>query len=442
MSELLEAAQRVVDLALKEGAKEARATAYKNRDVELQWRDGKVEKVSEAISRGVSFQLFVDGRYVALGTSDLRPDALAKFVGDTVQMARAITADPYRSLPDKALYAGRANVALDLFDRSIDGLDADARRKLGKELEDAARSAEGAGAILSVTTGVSTSQGWSARVASNGFAGERESSEVTLSCDVSVKDPDGRRPEDGLYATAHHLADLPKAADLGRGATLRALAAIGAKKAESKVMPMIVENRVARRVVAALLGGLSARALQQKQSFLEGKLGSPIASKLVTLVDDPLIPRGLGSRLWDGEGLAAKKFTVIEGGVLKSYYVDDYYGRKLKMAPTTAGASNLIFAAPSAKGGLEDVLKSTGDGVLVTGFLGGNTNATTGDYSLGVQGFRIRGGKRAEPIAETNVSGNLLGLWQKLVLLGADPYPYSSVRTPTMVFDGVQFAGV
>ncbi len=441
MSDLLDAARKVVELALKEGAKEARATAYKNRDVELQWRDGRVEKVSEAISRGVSFQLWVDGRYVALGTSDLRTDALAKFVGDAVQMARAITADPFRALPDKALYAGRASVDLELFDPTIDAFDADARRKVGKELEDAARSVEGAGAILSVTTGVSTSQGWSARVASNGFEGERESSEATLSCDVSVKDPDGRRPEDGLYASAHHLADLPKAVDLGRGATLRALSAIGAKKSESKVMPMIVENRVARRLVSALLGGLSARALQQKQSYLDGKLGTAVASKNLTMIDDPLVKRGLGSRLFDGEGIAAKRFAVVEAGILRSYYVDDYYGRKLKMAPTTSGASNLVFSSPTAKGTLDDLLKSTGDGVLVTGFLGGNTNATTGDYSLGVQGFRIRGGKRAEPIAETNVSGNLLGLWQKLVALGADPYPFSSVRTPTMVFDGVQFAG-
>ncbi len=439
MGELLDAARRVVDLALKEGAKEARASAYKNRDVELRWRDGKVEKVSEATSHGVSFQLWVDGRYVALGTSDLRPEALAKFVGDSVQMARAITSDPFRSLPDKALYAGRSTANLDLVDRSLDGFDADTRRKMAKELEDAARAVKGAEAILSVTTGVSASQAWIARIASNGFEGEREATEVSLSCEVSVKDPDGRRPEDGLYATARYLKDLPTTAELGAGSTARALAAIGAKKSESKVMTMVVENRVARRLVAALQGGMSARALQQKQSFLEGKLNTAIASKLVTIQDDPFIPKGLGSRHFDGEGIAAKKMTVIEAGVLKSYYVDDYYGRKLKMAPTTGNASNLVF--PGGKSGLEDMLKGVKDGVLVTGFLGGNTNATTGDYSLGVQGFRIRDGKRAEPIAETNISGNLIGLWQKLVALGADPYTYGSVRTPTMIFDAVQFAG-
>jgi PmbA protein len=81
------------------------------------------------------------------------------------------------------------------------------------------------------------------------------------------------------------------------------------------------------------------------------------------------------------------------------------------------------------------------DGMLVTGFLGGNSNGTTGDFSLGVQGFRIRNGRVAEPVSEMNISGNHLELWKQLSAVGNDPYLYSSMRTPTLVFDGVQFAG-
>ena len=82
------------------------------------------------------------------------------------------------------------------------------------------------------------------------------------------------------------------------------------------------------------------------------------------------------------------------------------------------------------------------EGILVTGFLGGNSNGLTGDFSLGVQGFRVRGGKIAEPVGEMNISGNHLDLWKKLSAVGNDPYPYSSMKTPTLVFEGVQFAGV
>jgi PmbA protein len=130
---------------------------------------------------------------------------------------------------------------------------------------------------------------------------------------------------------------------------------------------------------------------------------------------------------------------VFERGVLRSYYVDTYYGRKLGVPPTTSRSSNLAWSLGERSPA--QLLADLGEGVLVTGFLGGNSNGTTGDFSLGVRGFRIRGGRLAEPVGEMNVSGNHAELWNRLVAVGNDPYPYSSMRTPTLVFEGVQFAG-
>jgi PmbA protein len=203
---------------------------------------------------------------------------------------------------------------------------------------------------------------------------------------------------------------------------------------------MPTENRVAGRLVGALLGPLGGRALQQKQSFLEGQLGKTIGSKLLTVTDDPLIVRGFGSRLYDGDGIAAKKMPVFEAGVLKTYYIDVYYGRKLQVAPTTGSSSNLVI--PPGKKSLAELLKDTKEAILVTGFLGGNSNSTTGDFSFGIQGFRVRKGERAEAIVEMNISGNQKDLWKKLSAIGSDPWPYSSVRTPSLVFDGIQIAGL
>jgi PmbA protein len=191
--------------------------------------------------------------------------------------------------------------------------------------------------------------------------------------------------------------------------------------------------------VGALFGPLSAASLQQKRSFLEGRLGAEVGSPLLDVRDDPHVRRGLGSRLYDGEGLAARGFPVFEGGVLRSYYVDTYYGRKLGVAPTTGRTSNLAWRlgdrSPAA------LLRDMGEGILVTGFLGGNSNSTTGDFSLGVRGFQVRGGLPAEPLGEMNVSGNQLELWRRLRAVGDDPYRHSPMRTPTLVFDGVQLAG-
>ena len=254
-----------------------------------------------------------------------------------------------------------------------------------------------------------------------------------------MKDGDGRRPEDWSSSGARFVADLSSLPNDGRVAAERALSRIGAKKGESVVLPMAVEARAAGRILRAMSEPLSARALQQKRSFLEGKLGTAIGSEKLTLRDDPHLVRGFGSRLFDSEGLAARPIPLFEGGVLKSYYIDTYYGRKLEMKPTTAALSNLSWTLGDKD--RDALLADMKEGILVTSFLGGNSNSTTGDFSLGISGFRVRDGRPAEPVSEMNIAGNLGTVFQRLVAVGNDPYAYSALRTPTLVFDGIQFAG-
>jgi len=437
--ELLEAARAAVKLALRHGAQDAAAAASRARHVELSWRDGQVETASEATTRGLGVDLYVDGRYASVSTSDLRPEALERLVVDGVALTRALSPDPFRVLPDPALYAGRADLDLELADPAHDRLDATARRRTAAAIEEAARSVPGSDRILSVSAGVGDTSAERVFVTSNGFEGARRGTDHGMSAQVSVADPDGRRPEDWDAATARFLADLPAPADIGRGAAERALSRVGSEKGESAVTPVLVDARAAGRLVSALFGALSGSSLQQKRSFLEGKLGQRIGSEWLDVADDPLVVRGLGSRLWDGEGLAARRFPVIEKGVLRSYYVDTYYGRKLGMAPTTSRISNLAWRL--GPHGRDALLAAMGDGLLVTGFLGGNSNSTTGDFSLGVQGFRVRGGKVVGPVGEMNASGNLRDLWTHLSDVGDDPYRYSSMRTPSLLFSGIQIAG-
>jgi PmbA protein len=438
--DMLAAAHAAVKSARGKGAQEASARTYRVREVEVKWRDGKLEKVHEATTRGLGLTLYVDGRYSNVSTSDLRPEALETFIGDSVELTRALAKDPFRTLPDPKLYEGQAKLDLLLEDPKYATVTPEQRRAVAKEVEAAARAVKGAEAILSVTASFSDTLAESWRVTSNGFSGSRRDTQFWTSAEVSVKDPDGRKPEDYAYGGARFVAEVPNAAQVGREAAERALSRLGAKKGESAVLTMAVENRAAGRLPAYLLGPLNGGALQQKRSFLEGKLGQPIAAPLMTLVDDPLVPKGLGSRLFDGEGIAAKRMPVIEAGVLKAYFIDTYYGKKLQMAPTTAGPSNLVWTLDDKDQAA--LLAAMKEGILVTGFLGGNSNGLTGDFSLGVQGFRVRGGKIAEPVGEMNISGNHLELWKKLAAIGNDPYPYSSMKTPTLVFEGVQFAGV
>ncbi|WP_242352208.1 MULTISPECIES: TldD/PmbA family protein [unclassified Anaeromyxobacter] len=439
MSDLLDITRRAAALAREKGATDASAGSYRARHVEVAWRDGKVEKVSEATTRGLGLDLYVDGRYAAVSTSDLRPDALDRFVEDAVALARTLAPDPHRRLPDPELYRGQANVDLQLEDPDYGKVDATRRRAEAEAIEAAARGVPGASAILSVTTSVSDTRSESALVQTNGFEGQRRGTDFWIGAEVTVLDPDGRRPEEYAASGGRFRSAMETPEAIGRRAAERAIARIGTRKGESAVLTMALDNRASGRMVGMLFGPLAAAAIQQKRSFLEGKIGVQLGSPLLTVKDDPLVPRGLGSRLYDGEGIAARPFPVFEEGVLRSYYVDTYYGRKLGLPPTTSRSSNLAWALGGRS--QAQLLTDLGEGVLVTGFLGGNSNGTTGDFSLGVRGFRVRGGRLAEPVGEMNVSGNHLELWKRLAAVGDDPYPYSAMRTPTLVFEGVQFAG-
>jgi PmbA protein len=439
MSDLLELTRRAAALALKKGANEAAAGAYRARHVEVAWRDGKLEKVTEATTRGLGLDLYVENRYVSVSTSDARPEALERFVEDAVALARTLSPDPHRRLTDPALYEGQADVDLDLVDPTHGALDAGTRRAAAEAIEAAARSVKGAEAILSVTASVSDTLGESAVVHTNGFEGSRRGTDFWIAAEVTVKDPDGRRPEESASSGARHRADVEAPDVVGRRAAERAVSRLGTTKGESAIITMAVDNRASGRLVGSLFGPLAAAAIQQKRSFLEGKLGTEVGSPLLDLRDDPLVPRGLGSRRYDGEGIAARRFPVFEKGVLRTLYVDTYYGRKLGIPPTTSRASNLAWTLGARS--QPELLAELRDGILVTGFLGGNSNGTTGDFSLGVRGFRVRGGALAEPVGEMNVSGNHLELWKRLAAVGNDPYRYSAMRTPTLVFEGVQLAG-
>ncbi|MCM2334160.1 MAG: TldD/PmbA family protein, partial [Anaeromyxobacteraceae bacterium] len=318
-------------------------------------------------------------------------------------------------------------------------LDAPTRRGMAEAIEAAARAVPGAGTVLSVSTSVSDTQSESALFHTNGFEGSRRSTDFWMGAEVSVQDPDGRRPEEYAACGSRWVGALETPEAIGRRAAERAHARIGAVKGASGVTTLVVEARAAGRLAGYLLGPMTAGSLQQKRSWLEGKLGQAIGSPRLDLTDDPLLPRAFGSRTYDGEGLAARPRRMVEAGVLRDYYVDCYYGRKLGLAPTTGRPSNLTWRL--GQKGRERLVADVGEGVLVTGFLGGNSNGTTGDFSLGVRGFAIRGGRLAEPVGEMNVSGNHLELWQRLAAVGDDPYPYSALRTPTLVFEGVQLAG-
>jgi PmbA protein len=169
-------------------------------------------------------------------------------------------------------------------------------------------------------------------------------------------------------------------------------------------------------------------------------MGKKIASGLLTMTDDPHLPKAMGSRWFDGEGVATQKRTVIENGILQTYFIDTYNANKMKVSPTISGASVLTFKHGDKD--LDGLISNLKRGILVTGFNGGNSNSSTGDFSFGIEGFLIENGGLVKPITEMNITGNMRSLWERLVAVGNDPRETSSRRTPSLVFDDVAFSGL
>jgi PmbA protein len=438
MSELERTARAALDGALARGVKGVRAVTYRGRNVSVTYRKGRPDKIQESTRRSITLHLYIDGRYTACESNDLRPAALEAFLDSSVALARAMTPDPFRVMPDPALYEGREQRDLGLFDPAVAGVSPSERNEQAHAVERATLAAAGERA-LSAEAVWEDEEAEVFQLHSNGFEGRQRGSQFWISAEVSLQDEGDRRPSGWDMAGSRRRAGLPAPDSVGQGCAERAAQRLGAKKAPTRKAPMIVENRTVGRLLGHLLGAISGRAVQQKRSFLADRLGQGVGSKLLDLVDDPFVPGGFGSRLFDGEGIAAKRLPVVEQGVLKALYIDTYYGKKLGMAPTTGSSSNLILT-PGTKS-LDRLVAEVGDGVLVRGFIGGNTNPVTGDFSLGVHGTLIEKGKLAGAVAEMNISGNHLDLWRRLTAVGADVWQYSKLRTPSLVFDNVQFAG-
>lgn len=436
--ERLELAHWVIKLAQKQGAEEVKVSIGQGRDVEVEFRDNQLEKLQESSSKSLSMNLYIEHRFSSHSTNDLRKDALAKFVENTVAMTRYLSADPFRSLPDAQLYANRPQVDLQIYDAGQPKVDSKDRVKFAQQIEAAARAQSNK--IISSTAGYSDGVSENTTVTSNGFEGSTLSTYYSTGAEVTVQDENGGRPEDWFYIVSRFRQDLLNPEEIGKRAAGRALSKIGMKKITSRKCTMLVENRAAGQLIRYLLGPLSARSIQQKQSFLENMLNQPVAADILTIIDNPFIPKGFGSRLFDGEGISARKMPVIEKGILKNYYVDTYYGKKLEMAPTFGGSSNLELSLGTR--GLEAMIAATENGILITSFLGGNSNSTTGDYSFGLQGVLIENGKQVHPVNEMNISGNLKDTFLALSEIGNDPYPYSSLQCPTLRFEAVDFSGI
>jgi PmbA protein len=430
-------AAQAVELAQKAGAEDAWSTASQSRNVQFEYRDGNLEKVKDTTSQSLGIRIYAGGRYSSHATTDLNPERLQDFIAEAVAITAALEPDEYRRITPERLFRDRPADDLDLVDASVQSLEREQRIAWCRALDEVTHQHAD---VISATSGVYDGTQRSASASSNGFLDDQRSTYCWFGASVTLRDQGDKRAEDGFYAGGAHVADLPEPEEVGSKALARTVSRLGSEKGPTLKASMVVDARAAASLIGRLLSPANARSIQQDRSFWAPLIGKEAFSRHLTIVDDPLIVRGLASRRYDDEGISARALPIVQGGVVRNVYVDTYYGRKGDMAPTTGSPSNRVVAPGEQN--LEELLSEVGEGIYVTSWLGGNADSTTGDFSLGLRGHVIENGKVGRPVGEMNVTGNLRDLFSRLEMVGNDPYPYSSTLSPSLVFSGVDFSGV
>jgi PmbA protein len=426
-----------MDKCLSQGCQAARISIYSGSNTDFDIRDKQLDKLQQSTENQLVLNLYVDNRFGSFSTNRLEKKELGKFIEQAVESVRYLAPDTFRQLPDPSRYYQGGKSDLAIFDPTLDSLQPDEKLQLAY---DAANEILGTDdRILSVQSSYSDGDSFNYTIASNGFEGESAHSYYSLSVSVSVKGEGEARPESYWYDQALSYKDLVKKG-IGKIALQRTLMKLGQQKVASGRYQMLVDNLNSGRLLSPILSALSGGALQQKNSFLLDKKGQQILSEKMTVVDDPHIPHSFGARYFDNEGVATEKRYIFNKGVLDTYFIDTYNALKMNVEPTISGISHLLVEKGNRS--MEEIITSVQKGILVTGFNGGNSNSSSGDFSFGIEGFLIEDGKLKEPVSEMNVTGNMLTLWKKLEEVGNDPQLNNAYQVPSLLFNDVDFSGL
>ena len=437
-------AAALIDLALRAGADAADAIYAGQESESVQVRLGALEDVERSESEHLDLRVFVGRRSASIGTSDLSDDALNELAQRSVAMARLAPEDPYAGLaPEDRLLKGDVR-DLDLADAAQ--LDPAALREMAMAVEAAALAVAG---ITNSEGGAAAAGARSvALVTSHGFAGAYGGTSRQLSATVIAGEGSSMQRDYG-WRSAHHLADLASAEDIGRLAGERAVKRLNPSRIKSGTMPVVFDPRVGGSLIGHLAGAISGGAIARRASFLLGKAGAQIFAPGITIIDDPHRLRALGARPFDGEGLPTARRELVSDGRLTGWLMDSASARQLGQAPTghaargAGGAPGVSTSALHLEPGALSVAELIADiknGVLVTELIGSGVNGVTGDYSRGASGFRIVNGEIAGPVAEFTVAGNLIDMFAALTQAN-DIEWYRSVNVPTIRIDGMMVAG-
>ena len=435
LDRLASLAEDTIRRARAAGASQAEVSASIDVGLNVNVRLGEVETVEHTRDRGFSLTVYFGQRKGSASTADLNPDSIQATIDQACAIARFTEEDPAAGLAD----ADRmATVFPDLELWHPWDIDVDGAIALGREIEDGGRAVDG----ITNSDGSSVNAGQSVSVYANshGFLGRERGTRHSLSVALIAGDDDTMQ-RDYWYDTVRDARSFMDPASLGRKAAERTLSRLGARRLSTRQSPVLFAPEVSRSLIGHLLGAVSGGSLYRRSSFLLDHVGKQILPSWFGIDEKPLIPRGLGSSVFDGEGVATAESPLVVDGVLERYVLGSYSARKLGLTSTgNAGGIHNLFV----KTGDDDftgMLRRLGTGLLVTEVMGQGVSIITGDYSRGASGFWVENGQIAYPVEEITIAANLRDMFANLVAIGADVDHRSHVLTGSWLVEKMTIAG-
>jgi PmbA protein len=436
--ELAAVVKLALDEARRRGATQAEADASLSRGLTATVRLGEVDTIEYQRDRGLGITVYFGHRKGSASTGDVAPQAVRDTVEKACSIARYTAEDEYSGLADPETLA-REVPALDLdHPWPIEPDDAIA---LACESEAAGRAVD---PRLTNSEGATVGSQRGVRVYGNthGFVGGYSSTSHSLSCVLIAEDGEDMQ-RDYWFTTARDPHELESAAGVGRRAGERAIARLGARKLGTRRAPVLFAPELARGVFGHFIGAIRGSSQYRKSSFLLGAAGTQVFPGFVQMHERPHIPKAIASSPFDAEGVATRDRELVQNGVLDGYVLGSYSARKLGLRTTgnAGGIHNLIVETTGKAADADALLKRMHTGLLVTELMGQGVNGVTGDYSRGASGFWVEGGAIAYAVHEITIAGNLRDMYRSIVAVGSDVDARGTIRTGSLLIDGMTIAG-
>lgn len=433
---LRDAVSFAIETAQKAGAT-AEVGVTKVSGLSVSTRLQEIENVEFTNDGALGISVYLGQQKGNASTSDLSEEAIKNTVEAALAIAKYTSPDDCTGLADKELMAFEAP---DLALYHGASVDVEQATKLALEAEKSALEYD---AKIVNSNGASFNSHTGVRVYGNthGMLQSYLSSRYSLSCSVIGGELD-QLENDYEYTVSREFDALSSADWVGQNCAKKVIARLNPQKLSTREVPVIFLNDVATGLISHLTGAISGGSLYRKSSFLLDHLGKQVLPDWFQISERPHLLKRLASTPFDSEGVRTQDLEIIQDGVLQTYLLTSYSGRKMGMQSTGhAGGIHNWLVKPNLTGGLTALLRQMGTGLLVTDVMGQGVNIVTGDYSRGAAGFWVENGEIQYPVAEITIAGQLQDMLKNIVAVADDIEHRSNIQTGSILLDKMKISG-